>query len=218
LQRIDEIKCVIFDFDGTLADTFTLFIKILNHLAPKYGYNQVSILEIPHLKTLNFRAILNYLKLSRYKVPFVLKAFRKEVRKELSSVALFDGVAVMLNALHVKDIKIVILSSNSKENISTVMLHHKVDFIEQYACGVSMLGKKRKLLHVMKKIQKKYAFERENFIYIGDEIRDIESSKEANVRCALVSWGYNAAISLKAQNPEYLFEDVNEMTKRLLKR
>ena len=35
-------KTVIFDFDGTIADTFPTVIKIINRLSKEYNYNEVS--------------------------------------------------------------------------------------------------------------------------------------------------------------------------------
>ncbi len=210
------IKYAIFDFDGTLADTFGLFIEILNKLAPIYRYNSVEVDEIEKLKFLSFSDVLSYLSLRQYKVPFLLRSFRKEMNKKIEHVKLFEGVVKMLNVLEKEDIQIIILSSNSEENIKTVMQDHGIDFIAHYECGISMLGKKSKLLKIKKMMQAKDSFKDEKFLYIGDEIRDIEASKSAEMSCVAVAWGYNSKESLLEHSPTKLCETMNMLESFIL--
>jgi phosphoglycolate phosphatase len=48
-------------------------------------------------------------------------------------------------------------------------------------------------------------------IIIGDEIRDIEAARAANIACAAVTWGYAAPEALRAQSPDFVFAHIDEI-------
>ena len=60
-------RLVIFDFDGTLADSASWFVKALNDLAPRHGFRPVTAAEIEMLRGRGNREIIRYLKLARWR-------------------------------------------------------------------------------------------------------------------------------------------------------
>jgi phosphoglycolate phosphatase len=46
----------------------------------------------------------------------------------------------------------------------------------------------------------------ETVIYVGDETRDIEAAKKANVQVIAVSWGFNSPEALARENPNFLID------------
>ncbi|PSB56857.1 HAD hydrolase-like protein, partial [Chamaesiphon polymorphus] len=46
-------KLIIFDFDGTLADTLGALMRISNRLAPEFGYAQIDEDRLASLKYLS---------------------------------------------------------------------------------------------------------------------------------------------------------------------
>ncbi len=52
---------VIFDFDGTLADSAEWTLGILNQVAERYGFRQVSEAETAMLRGWDNRAVIRYL-------------------------------------------------------------------------------------------------------------------------------------------------------------
>ena len=51
---------------------------------------------------------------------------------------------------------------------------------------------------------KKYGMEKENVIYVGDEIRDIKAAMEAGIKVASVTWGYNFENVLSKYKPDFI--------------
>jgi phosphoglycolate phosphatase len=52
-------------------------------------------------------------------------------------------------------------------------------------------------------------------IAIGDETRDIEAARAVGVACGAVCWGYAAPMALRAQNPDFVFERMEDIVRTL---
>src|SRR5689334_21472375 len=102
---------VIFDFDGTLADTFYIGVAGIRKLAP--NGNVPSDEEIEKLRGLSARQVMKALKISWFQVPRMVYFGRKEVNLKIDEVKTFDGMSDTLRALHNSGHKLFIISSNS---------------------------------------------------------------------------------------------------------
>lgn len=64
------IKVVVFDFDGTIADTHDTFVEIVNRLAKNFGYQPVNEEDLARLKNLSSQEIIKQSQVSPVKIPF----------------------------------------------------------------------------------------------------------------------------------------------------
>ena len=70
------MKHIIFDFDGTLADSTAVFASAWNNtLAQKYKFKGNGLKEIDTLKNYQFQNAVNYSILPMYKLPMILPHF-----------------------------------------------------------------------------------------------------------------------------------------------
>jgi phosphoglycolate phosphatase-like HAD superfamily hydrolase len=74
-----------------------------------------------------------------------------------------------------------------------------------------MFGKAK----VLKELLNKENLNKDDCIYIGDEVRDIEACKEIGLRLVSVTWGYNVDSVLKAYNPDFLANTPQALNKIL---
>ena len=54
-------RCLIFDFDGTLADTLGEGLKIYNDLARQHGYTLIDPEDVEELRHLDTKGLLRHL-------------------------------------------------------------------------------------------------------------------------------------------------------------
>lgn len=73
--------------------------------------------------------------------------------------------------------------------------------------GASINGKPRFLRRYLN--QKQWI--PQEVLYVGDETRDIDAARKAQVPVVAVSWGFNTYSTLARQNPDYLIEDPEEL-------
>ena len=202
---------VIFDFDGTLANTFDWFIGALNSLSDKYRYSKIDDQEIEIIRSSNAHTLYKQRRISRWKLAHIASDLRTLMAEDIEKIDLFDGVSSMLKTLAENHVKIGIVSSNSYANIRKILGTQNAAFIDYYECGVSVLGKASKL----RKILKKSGVNIVKAIFVGDELRDIEASKKVGLPYGVVRWGYNDIHYLRKTGPNEEFDTVIDILKKM---
>jgi phosphoglycolate phosphatase len=202
-----KYKLVIFDFDGTLANTFSWFAANVNIAAEKYNFKKVDLKEVKELRKYSAAEMLKRHKVPFWKLPIIAAFMRKLMLNEVKQQTLFAGISEMLHQLKKEGILLALVTSNSQKNVSHVLGVDKIAMFDYFVCGVSIFGKKRKL----KKVVKKSGIRKEEIIYIGDEIRDGEAAKALGIHFGAVSWGYNDEDVLKLQSPNVIFQKVSDI-------
>lgn len=201
-------KVIIFDFDGTIANSLDTLVTISNRLAEQFGYKQTSQSELAELKKLTSREIIKQSGISIFKVPFLLRKVKAEMSFEIKNLKLFPGIREVLIELESMGHKLVIISSNSKSNILAFLDHNNLENIFYYIySGTTVFGKDK----VINKFIRQENINIEDVIYVGDETRDIESAKKSKVLAIAVSWGFNTKEALAKENPDFLIEQPQEL-------
>ena len=141
---------IIFDFDGTLVDSFSMALQKLIPLADQFDFRKINQSEIDGLKDLTSLEIINHFKIPFYKLPLVLRHARKCMRKEIPFLSTFMNFPEVLKVLHL-DCSLGILTSNSYENVESWLESYKIDHLFDFIHGKSSyFGKK----HILKKLIK----------------------------------------------------------------
>ncbi|WP_320939465.1 HAD-IA family hydrolase [Lysinibacillus capsici] len=193
------MKHIIFDFDGTLADSTAVFASAWNTLAQKYKFKGIELKEIDTLKKLSISERSKLFDFPMYKLPMILPQFYKLYRQSLNDVHLFDGMKELLIEIDKRGYKILIISSNSKENILEFLKMNGIHCVADVLCSNRIFGKDK----VMKKFLKEANVDSSDVVYIGDEQRDIVACKKAGVPIIWVEWGYDAKEVVQNDEPEY---------------
>lgn len=202
-----KYRCIIFDFDGTLADTEELSLQIYNELAKEYRYNPIDHEELQRIKHMTFKEILALTQIPMRKLPKVLKLAQHRMKKQIHQVSAFDPeLKRRLSALK-KDVELLgIITSNSRRNVSTFLKENAIDSFD-FIVSSPLMSKELKILG----ITKKYGLKKSDILYVGDETRDMEACKAAGVDFAAVTWGYNHPETLKDGDPKYIIENMEEL-------
>ena len=115
-----------------------------------------------------------------------------------------------LTALHATGTRLCILSSNQEATIRKCLAANGVEHLFGFVVGNPQLfGKAR----AIRKIRKREKVERGEFVYVGDESRDLDAAKKAGVSEAAVAWGFHAPELLAGMNPTYMLAHPAELLK-----
>src|SRR4051794_4238794 len=116
-----KYKLVIFDFDGTLANSFPWFVQIMNSVAIKYKFKQVQPEEIDELRSLSAPQLVRHLQIPFWKMPLIANHLRQRMKKEREGISLFPGVNELLAQLHAAGVILALVTSNSYDNVLGVL-------------------------------------------------------------------------------------------------
>ena len=201
------LKYVIFDFDGTLADSKMALLSSWNSFALKNNFKELKLEELETMKKLSIKERCKLLNFPMYKLSFVIPQIYKLYRKAINDVTLFDGVKDLLQGLEKKSYKTAIISSNSKENILMFLKGNKIESITNILCSKSIFGKDK----LINKFLKDNKLDASEVIYVGDEKRDLVACKKTGIKMIWVSWGYDSIEVFEGEYPDYKVNKPSEI-------
>lgn len=208
-------QTLVFDFDGTIADTLGETRRIFNEIAPDYGIRLVEEHELPHLRHLSLKQLLAHLDIPKRRVPALLSRGTGMMRGNITRLRMIEGMAEVIPELrrHVRSFGI--LTSNASANVELFLQTHGLREPFDFISSTSKLTGKAKHLRA---IRKTFSLRHEEMLYIGDELRDVKASQKAGIPVAAVTWGFNSRESLAAEKPDYLFDHPTDFLRLLTPR
>ena len=196
---------IIFDLDGTLADSFAFFAGAHNQLADRHGFRHIAPAEIETLRGHPAREIMHHVGLPRWKLPLVARSFAKLMRD--ADVPLFAGIDPMLQRLRQSGAALALVSSNAAGNCRRILGDAHWQRLVHVECGASIFGKRRRIARALHAT----GIDPARTIYIGDQATDGEAARAAGVAFGAVAWGYATRASLELIQPEHLFCRVEDL-------
>jgi len=200
-------KVIIFDFDGTLADTIDILLSITNRLSAEFGFKSATKEELAQLSNLNSWQILQYSGISIFKFPLLIRRLKAELHSEVPNIQLFPGIKEVLLELKKRGFQLGIITSNSRENVLGSLEKNGLQDTFTFIYSGSTFGK-HKVINKWLRIENIHT---EKVVYVGDEVRDIDAAKKTGIKVIAVGWGFNSQEALAAQNPDFLIERPQEL-------
>jgi phosphoglycolate phosphatase len=201
----------IFDFDGTLANTWPWFLSAVNRMAETHGFNRIEAGDVETLRGYNARQIIGHLGVPAWKLPRIGIDMRRLMAEDIRHMHLFDGIGAMLQGLSDRRVALAIVTSNAYDNVRHVLGAEHAALIPYYECGTSLFGKRGKLRNILKKSGVRPS----EALFIGDEIRDIEAARREGIPFGAVAWGYTHVEALEAYAPAEVFADIGEVVEKI---
>ncbi|WP_259754996.1 HAD hydrolase-like protein [Pseudomonas sp. GCEP-101] len=199
-------RLAIFDFDGTLADSFPWFVGVFNQVADRHGFSRIHPQDLDSLRTQGARQIMARLGIPRWKLPLVARSFTRLMKQQRSAIQLFDGIAATLAELDRQGVILAVVSSNSRENVTHV-LGPCCRHIRALECGASIFGKASRLNRVMRQ----FGVTRDETIYVGDQPMDGEAAASAGIAFGAVAWGYGAPEAFSSLGQHRWFASIGQL-------
>jgi len=204
----DEKTTILFDFDGTIAETMMLIFKVFNRLAGTYRYRSLSESEIESVRHLNIHEFIEYTGISRWKVPFVAIHARRLMHQDMHEIHPPEGLVDTLTCIHDSaQYHLDILTSNRPRNVHAFLAQHQIDWFDEIHATRAIFSKKRRVLKYLREKN----IDPEHLYYVGDTTIDVESARLAGVRSIAVSWGLNTSDTLARSHPDHLIHNPSDL-------
>jgi phosphoglycolate phosphatase len=203
------LKHIIFDFDGTIADSSDIGVQIFNELSEKYNYKKLTREELILVNNRPIKERLKHIGVPLYRLPGLIMDAQSRYRLLLSLLKNFAGMKELFETLTAEGFSLSIISSNSAENIESFLKSNGLNYFDNIISVNNLFGK-----HIaLRKFLKKNKLKGSEIIYIGDELRDIQACKKIPVRIITVSWGYDSLDLLKSGDPDFISDKPEDILK-----
>ena len=207
-------RLVVFDFDGTLADSAEWFSRVINGVARRYRFREVSPEELDSIRSEEPRAVLRRFGVARWKLPLIARHMRKLMTRDIDQIVLFPEIDHLLAQLADAGIVVAVVSSNAEVNVRRVLGAELSAGVTHFACGSSLFGKAAEIDRLVRHSDVPPTA----VLAIGDEIRDIDAAEAAGVDSGAVTWGYAHAPALRSRRPTWVFDKVDEIAEAMVVR
>lgn len=204
------MKTLIFDFDGTLADSFETLLSVFDEVVNRP--QKLTDQEIKNLRGMSVKQAIKHLKIKSWQIPRLLLRAKKLLVSKINDIKTFPDIPIAVKQLHQDGYRMFILSTNSEVNISKFLQANNLDGYFTKVYGDIGLRSKSSAL---KKIIKKERLSFQECVYIGDEVRDIEAARKAKIISVGVTWGFNNPKVIEQARPTYLAKTPTDLTKYL---
>lgn len=206
---------VLFDLDGTLANTIPLIIASYQHTFRKMHGIEVSETEA---KSWIGRPLLDFFEENYPEQGASLtaeyRAWNEAHIEEL--IESYDGTAELCDELVSAGLRVGVVTSKMRHMAKwTMELTGFGDGVELLVGTEDTHAHKPNPEPLLRALEMLEATP-EDAIYVGDAIFDIQAAQAAGMEAIAVTWGAGHVDALEAQNPDYLVNTVAELRELLL--
>ena len=201
-EKKPRYATLIFDFDGTIADTLSAIVRLVNEHADEYHIRPLADSDVDELRGMSNLDIIKKYKVPLVKVPSLVLRAQKELNQRIDEMTPFPGIRELILGLKDMGVRLGILTSNSRENVLKFLRSRTLDVFDFIHAEQNFFGKNWALLHLLKK----HGLKKDEVLYIGDEVRDIEACQKVGVPVVAVSWGFHRRKLLADKDPTYLVD------------
>ncbi len=199
------MSAIIFDFDGTIADTLEFF---QDFLVSEAKHEPLTATEKKALHGLTLIGIARKLGHPWWRLVRLYFAGRTKLNPVIDHYKPFAGMPEVIRKLHSEGHELYIISSNSMPNMRDFLMLYKLDsYFGDLRGGAVLFGKRPAL----RRLIRKHRLELRNSIYVGDEVRDVEGAKAVNMRVVAVTWGFAKRADLQAAEPTKTVDNPEEL-------
>lgn len=211
VPRGGKFSTILFDLDGTLVDSYEAIAESLNHARAAFGLAPKPLAEIRREVGRGLE-ILMAENLGHANVPEGVRAFRSRYRRVYrDATRLLPGVASTIDALAGMGVAMAITSNKpayfSREIIDALGLGERFAAI----LGPEMVERPKPDPEMLVVAIDAIGAPRDAVLYVGDMRIDVEASRRAGIRVAVLPTGSESKEELALARPDFLLERFEDL-------
>ena len=188
-----QIEAVIFDLDGTLLNTLYDLADAVNWALEKYGQPKRSLEEVRAFVGNGLRNLMQQAVPGGEENPVFesLFEFFREYYKTHCNIktAPYEGILELMKELKGRGVKMAIVSNKIDAGVKELNEIHFAEYVE-VAIGEREGIARKPSPDSVNEALRILEVEKAHAVYVGDSDVDIQTAKNAEIRCVSVSWGF----------------------------
>lgn len=213
------MKLIIFDFDGTLADTESLITQTMQktiealHLEPRSREQCRAMIGLP-LKETFMRLIPMTDAMGDCCVDTYGQIFDRDNRSGV--VSLFPHVADTLAALYAHDYTLTIATSRHRESLMEFLQGMQIDTYFRYIVTVNDVAQAKPHPDMVLQTMEHLNIAPADTLMVGDAVYDIQMGHNAGVHTCGVTYGNGTQADMVACQADHIIDDFGQLGSLLL--
>jgi pyrophosphatase PpaX len=203
-------RCALFDIDGTLVDTVELIVRALDHTFRKHLGVQISRDELRrtiglplHRQVRLFDHLVDFVPDHRAMEADEIAYY--ESHRHLEQV-IPEAVEALKEAKRA-GMRVALVTSKNRLELETFLPRLNVNGWIDAVVSSSDVARPKPAPDPVQVALKRLQASPSEAIFVGDTIYDIQCAREAGVRVIGVGWGAHPVEVLRAERPDWLFEE-----------
>lgn len=218
---MSNFDAVLFDFDGTVADTGDGVFACVRYAIDSYGLEQPSDSEIrkfigPPMVT-SYHAL--YPQLTDDEVMSLVNRFREKYKSDgLFNYRIYDGMLELLKKLRSNEIKTAVASSKPQEELERIIKASELCKYIDCIVGTDITYKDSDKATIVGEAIKRLGADKSRVLMVGDRKFDIIGAHKIGIPCVAVLYGYGSREEFEECKAEYIVSSCDEIAKTVFGR
>ena len=206
-----DIKLLIFDFDGTLADTLPHLINCVQKCIDKYNLRQFTKEDVHEYNGGVLGNILKEFGAKEEQVPEIEKYFASIFLDNIADICLYDNVSQTLKDLKQKGYTLAVATNRGRETI--IPLLKSLGIISEFEIIISEsdVENKKPNPDMINLILNKLNYSENETLVLGDTKFDILMSQNANCKSCYVCYDTKLDNDIVKLNPDFTIHNFKEL-------
>ena len=201
-----KYKTVIFDLDGTLIDSYTAIQDSLNFVLKFFG---LPIVDLATTKKMVGRGLENLMiqAVGEDRKEQAMALFRKSYDETvMRGTFLLPEVAETIRDLHQQGIKMAVAINKPSIYSRTILENFGLNTYFEACYGPDVVKQTKPHPAMLEGLMKELNADKNETLYVGDMVIDVESARNAGIPVALIATGGNTSDELRSMNPDYFLD------------
>ena len=206
------IKAVVFDLDGTLLNTLVDLKESTNFALRKFNYPERTLEEVRCFVGNGVRKLIERAVPEDCKnIDECLEVFKNNYSENMyNHTQAYNGILKILEELHKDKVKIGVVSNKFDSAVKELCKKYFGDLVD-IAIGQNDDVPKKPAPDGVLKAMKILGSDKNSTIYAGDSDVDIQTAKNAGLKCIGVTWGFRTKDYLKGA--DFIVDSPDEILK-----
>ena len=196
-----EDKILLFDFDGTIAETLGFILRHATEACGRLGYKRKAAREdLDALEIMGFDELGRRLRIPEEEIDTFVEYVFDGVASDGDPIPIFKGIQEVIVRLAERN-RIGIVTGNRRNVVNDFLEHYG---LSAYVSAVVTLEDKGSRPEKIRKAARLLGPDIAEIYFIGDAVSDIRASKAASVISVAATWGHQSRSRLEREKPDLI--------------
>jgi phosphoglycolate phosphatase len=208
--KLPRLRAVLFDFDGTLGDSYDAITASVNYIRARHGLPPLTVDQVrPHVGRGPNRLLHETVPGTKPEDAGAYRAHHPSVMRQ--GTRLLPGVAEMLPALQAGGLRLAVCSN--KPRVFTAELLDSLGVADQFdlVVGPEDVARPKPAPDMLVAALARLGLAADEALYVGDMVVDITTARGAGVRVWVTPTGSDERATLQAAGPDRLIDGMAEL-------